>query len=68
MEATALLLELLRNGAQLWAEGDELRFRAPKGVLTPDLREGLSRHKPEIVGLLGQRAKYVLPSFAQQRL
>jgi hypothetical protein len=26
MKATALLLELLREGVRLWVEGDELRF------------------------------------------
>jgi hypothetical protein len=67
-EAAALLLELLRNGIQLWIEGDELRFRAAKGVLTPALREEVSRRKPEIIALLDQGARHAPPSFAQQRL
>src|SRR5918997_6764313 len=66
MQATATLLELLRKGAQLWVEGDELCIQAAKGVLTPPLREELSRHKPEIIALLGQRARYASCSFAQQ--
>src|SRR5919112_159531 len=66
MRATATLLELLRKGAQLWVEGDELSIQAAKGVLTPALREELSRHKPEIIALLGQRARYASCSFAQQ--
>ncbi len=57
MKAIALLLELLRNGVQLWAEGNELCFRAAKGVLSPALREELSRHKPEIITLLAQRRR-----------
>jgi hypothetical protein len=68
MKATALLLELLDNGGQLWVEGDELCFRVAKGILTPALREELSRHKEEIIVLLGQRARYALSSFAHQQM
>jgi len=68
MNTRALLLELLRNGAQLWVEGDELCLEAAEGILTPAMREELSRRKPEIISLLGQRSRYALPSFAQQRL
>jgi amino acid adenylation domain-containing protein len=45
MQATSSLLELLRNDSYLWAEGDELCVRGPRGVLTPALRQELSRHK-----------------------
>ncbi len=37
MKATALLLELLRNGTQLRAEGDKAVLRTTEGVLTPAL-------------------------------
>ncbi|HZH99277.1 MAG TPA: condensation domain-containing protein, partial [Fimbriimonadaceae bacterium] len=68
MKAPALLLELLRNGTQLWVEGDELCLRAAKGTITPALREQLSQHKPEVIALLEQRARHALPSFSQQRM
>ncbi len=68
MNTAALLLESLRDGAQLWVEGDEVYFQAAEGVLAPDLREELSERKAEIVALLGKRGRYALPSFAQQRL
>jgi hypothetical protein len=68
MQATSSLLELLRNDGHLWVEGDELCVRGPGGVLTPALRQELSQHKQEIISLLGQRTRYVLPSFAQQRM
>jgi hypothetical protein len=41
---------------------------SPKGGLAPALREELFRRKLEIIALLGQRRRYALPSFAQQRL
>jgi amino acid adenylation domain-containing protein len=68
VKTPALLLDLLRKGAQLWAEGDELSLRAAKGTLTPALREELSHRKPEVVTLLGQRGRHALSSFSQQRL
>ena len=68
MKATALLLELLHNDSHLWVEGEELCIRGPNGILTPDLREELSLQKEEIIALLGQQTRYVLPSFAQQRM
>jgi amino acid adenylation domain-containing protein len=68
VKASALLLDLLRKGAQVWAEGDELCLRAAKGTLTPALREELSRRKPEVVTLLGQGTRHALCSFSQQRL
>ena len=69
---------------KLWADGDRLRYSAPKGRLTPSLRAQLQERKAEILNFL-QRANSIsrstlepirsvprdgdLPlSFAQQRL
>src|ERR671921_2083295 len=69
MNATKLLLELLKSGAQVWVEGDELCYRASQTALTPARREQLSACKAEIVALLAkENTKYSFPSFAQQRL
>jgi amino acid adenylation domain-containing protein len=68
MRATGLLLELVRNGIQVWVEGDELRLRGAKASLSPTLREEVLRRKQEIVALAEKQTKYVLPSFAQQRM
>lgn len=79
-----LLAHLRRLDINLWLEGDRLRFNAPAGALTPDLRAELSRRKPDIINFL-RRAQTItqahpppitaaarsgrLPlSFAQQRL
>ncbi len=47
-----LLKELTEQGIQLWAEGNRLRFRAPKGVLTDEQRAVLKAHKTEILKVL----------------
>lgn len=46
---------LLQQGIEVWAEGEHLRYRAPRGVLTPDLRAELAKRKTEILDLLRQR-------------
>jgi amino acid adenylation domain-containing protein len=81
---TALLSDLRRLDVKLWVDGDRLRVNAPAGTLSPDLQRELSRHKPDIVALLGRSRRSAasapaalvraprdgrLPlSFSQQRL
>ncbi|MDB9422048.1 condensation domain-containing protein, partial [Microcystis aeruginosa CS-563/04] len=69
---------------KLWLEGEKLRFQAPKGVMTPEIKEEIAAKKPEIFDFL-KAAKIptntvdleIVPvsrdqdlplSFAQQRL
>ncbi|MEA5516848.1 amino acid adenylation domain-containing protein [Nodularia sp. UHCC 0506] len=52
MSATKFLSQLLEQGVQLWVEGDRLRYHAPKGVITPDLRTQLIEYKSELLSLL----------------
>jgi amino acid adenylation domain-containing protein len=47
-----LLGSFEKQGIELWFEGDRLRFRAPKGALSPDLRARLSASKAEVVARL----------------
>lgn len=54
MNLNELLAELFDRGVKLWADGDQLRIRAPKGVLTPELRDSLGEQKAELLLLLGQ--------------
>ncbi|CAK0763173.1 hypothetical protein CCP3SC5AM1_330001 [Gammaproteobacteria bacterium] len=80
---TSLLNELQNSGIKLWVEEDQLRTRAPKGVITPDLRKKIQAHKAELVEILRQAqqcpdSSQAIPqaartgrlplSFAQQRL
>jgi non-ribosomal peptide synthetase component F len=74
--ATDLMSELLRRGIGLTIEGGNLKVRAPKGSVTPELLEQVSLNKPELLRLmqriptLRRRDNGARPclSFAQQRL
>ena len=55
MNQQQLLVELFHRGVKVWADGDQLRVRAPQGVLTPELRDSLAVHKQEILSLVGSR-------------
>ncbi len=52
MNTAELLTEVQRRGIQLRAEGASLRYRAPKGTLTADLRAKLQAHKAELLTAL----------------
>ncbi len=77
-----LILHLRERGVRLWLEGDVVRFSAPRGVLTPELKEELRARKEAIRAFLSRASEAApLPpiarvprtegmelSFAQQRL
>ena len=50
--APALLQDLAGRGVVLMADAGKLRYRAPAGTLTPDLRRQLEAHKAALVALL----------------
>jgi pyochelin synthetase len=50
MNVGDLLGELRAQGIRLWEDDGELRFRAPKGVMTTELRETLRQSKAAILG------------------
>ncbi|GAA1959075.1 amino acid adenylation domain-containing protein [Amycolatopsis minnesotensis] len=50
--AADLVATLTETGVTLWAEGDRLRYRAPKGVLTPELLARLKAAKEAVLELL----------------
>ena len=84
MTALELLSVLNSKDIEIWADGDRLRYNAPEGALTPDLRKELTARKSEILALLRQtdtvtssasfplkpvsRAGDLPLSFAQERL
>jgi len=59
MNLNELLAELSQKGVQLWADGDQLRLRASKGVLTPELRTMLMEQKSQLLLLLGEATELV---------
>jgi epothilone synthetase B len=50
--ASEILADVARRGGTVWREGSEIRCRAPRGVLTPALRDEIARHRAEILELL----------------
>ncbi len=82
MRLPELLKELKRRKVRLWVEDKRLRFSAPKGALTPELRERLKQYKTRILNTPGlktktgsgkkssaaDREKTAALSFAQRRL
>lgn len=57
MTISELLVQLAEQGIELWTEGGKLRFRAPKGALTPELRARLSDQKAELLDAVRERAR-----------
>ena len=52
MRPFELLSQLRSLGVEVWAEGDRLRYKAPKGALTPELRAELVGYKADILAFL----------------
>lgn len=62
MSTVDLLGELQRRRIQIWSEGGKLKYEAPRGAVTPELRERLRAHKHEILeSLAAARRKAPLP-------
>ena len=72
MKTLELLAALSERHVQLWIEGDQLRYRAPKGALDAELRDLLSRQKKEVMDLMRRRARESVSlhplSYAQEGL
>ena len=47
-----LFRALAEHGVIVWEEGGQLRYKAPCGVMTPDLLAILRAQKAELIGLL----------------
>lgn len=56
MNLKQFVAELALAGVKLWLEGDQLRVRAPKEILTPEVRDLLALHKAELVKLLQKKS------------
>lgn len=63
MTLASLLARLDTAGIALVADGDRLRWTAPAGALTPDLRDALRDHKAALLACLdGHTAKLDPPT------
>jgi len=47
-----LYRDLSQRGIELWVEHQRLRFRAPTGTITPEIRDELSRQRAALIALL----------------
>ncbi len=54
MNLPELLTELSRLDVNIVLEGEQLSLVAPKGVMTPALRDALGKHKAKLISMLGQ--------------
>jgi hypothetical protein len=57
-----LLRTLADRAVELYLDGDRLRFRAPAGALTPELREEIAAHRPTIIERLQKASTNVAVS------
>lgn len=57
MTLDEIFLTLERTGIRLWLEGDRLRYRAPRDVMTEQVRSAIRAHRSAIIARLrlGQR-------------
>lgn len=58
MTAERLLAVLCSHGVSVTVNADRLRLEAPRGVLTPSIREALSTHKADLLRLLPAVEEY----------
>lgn len=56
MSPSSFIMELRRRGVTLRVDGDDLAYRAPKGVLSSDLLAQLRAHKTAIMAALRSEA------------
>lgn len=56
MKVDNLLQQLADLGVNLYLEGDRLRFRAPEGALTPDIRAAIGARRTMIINQLQGRS------------
>ena len=54
MTVYELMAKLGAAGIKLWVEEGQLKFKAPKGALTPDLKQNLVENKQAVIDFLNE--------------
>lgn len=67
MPVAKLLSDLNTLGVELWAESGQLRFRAPKDLLTENHKALLREHKAQIIDLLSREQPATVAADAANR-
>jgi amino acid adenylation domain-containing protein len=62
MSVVEFIADLQKYNILLWLEEDQLRYRAPKGALTPELRATLTARKAEIIAFLQEAHSALAPA------
>ena len=57
MNISEIIRNLTMEGIILWAEEDKLKYKAPKGKMTDEIREILVQNKVELMSSLGINKK-----------
>ncbi|MEH2442404.1 amino acid adenylation domain-containing protein [Nostoc sp.] len=56
MNIEQLVADFTKQGVKLWVEGEQLRVNAPKGILTLETRDLLTKNKAELILLLNDKS------------
>ncbi len=54
MNVEQILSYVRQKGVVLIADGDQIKYKAPFGIMTPELAETRRTHRQEILGILNQ--------------
>jgi hypothetical protein len=54
MNAEAILSYVRQKRVVLIPDGDQINYKAPSGIMTPELAETIRKHRQEILGILTQ--------------
>jgi hypothetical protein len=66
MKAAQILSYVRQKGVILIPYGDRIKYKAPSGIMTPDLAETIRTHRQAILGILTQDCESEsIPSYAQ---
>ena len=60
MTAKDCIQELFACGIRLWIEGDALKYEAPLGALTSEMRRAVVAHRAEIIHLLHDDSSHIV--------
>jgi len=68
MTAEQILSYVRQKRVVLIPDGDQIKFKAPSGIMTPELAETIRTHRQEILGILNQDCEgESTPSYARPR-
>jgi len=67
MNLTKLLAQLTAANIRIWTEQGQLKFAAPPGAMTDDIKHQLRSNKAELISLLEQQTPLIDKEQEQQR-